>query len=204
MTLCGAPDWQIMLWDWDKCRLMSQIALGLTIPQSVPKCSFQVTFNPNDLSSESILLTGPCNTFKYIKKDGDHNLTTSHTQINNMDPGKKISPNFTCHSWSQETGHILVCTDNGEMIICENSGDYKAYIMDANPGRSIEAVISLSQGFLIAQGSSLYIYRTSRVDDRAPLKLKGEKCNLMIHGSEARDPKDGFIIESMAINSSEN
>lgn len=90
------------------------------------------------------------------------------------------------------------------MIICENSGDYKAYIMDANPGRSIEAVISLSQGFLIAQGSSLYIYRTSRVDDRAPLKLKGEKCNLMIHGSEARDPKDGFIIESMAINSNEN
>jgi hypothetical protein len=144
VTLCGAPDWQIMLWDWEKCRLMSQIALGLNIPQSVKTCSFQVTFNPNDLSSESILLTGPCNTFKYIKKDGDHNLNTSHTQINNMDPGKKISPNFTCHSWSQETGHILVCTDNGEMIICENSGDYKAYIMDANPGRSIEAVVSLS------------------------------------------------------------
>lgn len=156
-----------------------------------------------DFEGNSMLLTGPCNTFKYIKKDPDYNLTTSHTQINNMDQGKKISTNFTCHSWSQDTGHILVCTDNGEMIICENSGDYKAFIMDAQPGTMIESVVSLSNGFLVAQGSSFFIYRTSRVDDRAPLKLAGERCTLSIK-NEPSHQGGSNIIESMCINSKEN
>ena len=74
------------------------------------------------MEGHSILLTGPCNTFKYIKKDLDNNLVTEFSQLANMEQGRKISQNFTCHAWSQATGHILVCTDNGEMIICENSG----------------------------------------------------------------------------------
>lgn len=55
-----------------------------------------------------------------------------------MEQGRKISHNFTCHSWSNETGQILVCTDNGEMIICENSGQYKAFILDSPVGDSIQ------------------------------------------------------------------
>ena len=83
---------------------------------------FEISFNPFDMEGHSILLTGPCNTFKYIKKDLDNNLVTEFSQLANMEQGRKISQNFTCHAWSQATGHILVCTDNGEMIICENSG----------------------------------------------------------------------------------
>ncbi len=78
-----------------------------------------------------------------------------------MEQGRKISQNFTCHAWSQNTGDILVCTDNGEMIICENSGQYKAFILDSPLGSMIEAVIAISNGFLIAVQQNFYIYRTS-------------------------------------------
>jgi len=43
-----------------------------------------------------------------------------------------------------------VCTDNGEMIVCENSGQFKAYVLDSKVGQMIEAVIPTSEGFLVA------------------------------------------------------
>ena len=35
VTLCGAPDWQILLWDWEKCRLLGTCSVGLNVPQSL-------------------------------------------------------------------------------------------------------------------------------------------------------------------------
>jgi hypothetical protein len=85
VTLCGAPDWQVLLWDWEKCRLLSTCSLGLNISATIKPRTFQISFNQFDLTeASSMLLTGPCNTFKYLKKDADNNLFTEHTQINNM------------------------------------------------------------------------------------------------------------------------
>jgi hypothetical protein len=36
------------------------------------------------------------------------------------------------------------------MIVCENSGQYKAFILDSPIGSMIEAVVAISNGFLIA------------------------------------------------------
>ena len=173
VTLCGEPDWLIMLWNHETQRFIKSVPVGLNIPQTVTPKIFQVSFNPFDPEGNSFLLTGPCNTFKYIRKDQDNNLTIELTQIHEMDQGRKISNNFTCHAWSQSTGHVLVCTDNGEMIVCENNGQYKAYVLDSIQGTGINACIPLSNGFLIAQGPSFSIYRTSHVDERSPLKLQG-------------------------------
>jgi hypothetical protein len=60
-----------------------------------------------------------------------------------MDQGKKISENFTCHAWSKRNGQILICTDEGEMIVCENSGQFKALVSDCPKQGPIEAVIGL-------------------------------------------------------------
>lgn len=111
-----------MLWDWEKSRLLSTCSVGLNIPKEMKPRVFQISFSSFDYEGNSILLTGPCNTFKYLKKDVDNNLVTEHTQMNNMHQGVKVSTNFTCHAWSKSTGDILVCTDAGEMIICETTG----------------------------------------------------------------------------------
>jgi hypothetical protein len=59
------------------------------------------------------------------------------------------------------------------MIICENNGEYKAYIADAPFGSSIEAAVPFSQGFLVAQAQSIYVYKTSQLDDTAPIVKSG-------------------------------
>jgi WD40 repeat protein len=194
------------MWDWNMQKVIRTIAVGLNIPTSLPlsQRNFMLSFNPHDRTGDSFLLTGPEKTFKYLRKDVEYNLTIDHTQINEMDPSKKISSNFAAHAWSKETGHILICTDEGEMIVCENSGQYKAYILDSpKTGSAIEAVISLDNGFLIAVGSDFYIYRTSNVDDRAPLKIHGEKCKLEIK-NEQKHLQTQNVVQCMAINSKEN
>ncbi len=64
------------------------------------------------------------------------------------------------------------------MIICENSGQFKANIRQAPTGTQIEAVIPVHNGFLISHGQYVSYYQTSNLDDRAPLVLYGEKTKL--------------------------
>lgn len=148
-----------------------------------------------------MLLTGPCNTFKYIRKDLDNNLSIPLSEIHELDAGRKISNNYTCHAWSQSTGHILVCTDGGEMIICENNGVYKAFVLQAKIGPSIDAVVSLDNGFLVAQGAYFSIYRTSRVDERSPLELQGQILMQIVN--EPQHMHQNNTIESMCLDSKE-
>ena len=63
------------------CKIHNTIALGLSIPASLPleKRIFQLDFNPMDRTGDSFLLTGPERTFKYIRKDLEYNLTIDHT-----------------------------------------------------------------------------------------------------------------------------
>ena len=203
VTLTGAPDWQILLWDWNKKRLLHNLALGLTIPQQVANCNFQLSFNPFDREGHSILLTGPANTYKYIKKDIDNIMQTSLTQLISQDQARKISQNFTCHAWSQQTGHIIICTDNGEIVVCRNEGQYHAFILDAPIGNPIEAVTAISTGFLVAVGQTFYIYRTSDVDTRVPIKLHGERCTITIN-NEPVHSMNACSIRSMAVNQAED
>jgi cilia- and flagella-associated protein 57 len=173
VTLCGDPDWTIIFWDIEKQRINKTMPLGLSIPATIKQPRvFQLSYNPFDVEGAAVLLTGPNNTFKYLRKNIDHEVTIEHTQINNMDQGKKISDNFTCHAWSKSTGHVLICTDAGEMIVCENSGQFKALINDApitSGSGPIEAVISLDNGFLLATGFKFIVYRTAYVDERLPI-----------------------------------
>lgn len=51
-----------------------------------------------------------------------------HSQILKKDPA--LSSNYTCHTWLPD-GRILVCTENGELLILEGSGDYKFSLPEA-------------------------------------------------------------------------
>lgn len=32
VTLCGQPDWTVLLWDWEKLKLLCKVSLGLKGP----------------------------------------------------------------------------------------------------------------------------------------------------------------------------
>ncbi len=70
VTLTGAPDYKVMLWRWEDTKLLAIEGIGLTgnLPEGAPN-SFQVSWNPDDFSNTTFVVTGPCNTFRYIQHE---------------------------------------------------------------------------------------------------------------------------------------
>jgi len=72
ITLTGPPDWILILWDWEKLKIIAKINIGITgIPASmiqkgeeVPEFSFQISFNPHEVNY--VVVTGT-DTYKYYK-----------------------------------------------------------------------------------------------------------------------------------------
>ena len=117
------------------------------------------------------------------EKENDTVFTQDHSQINNLEQGRSISPNYTCHAWSQVTRMILICTDNGEMILCANNGEYKAYILDSPLGRPIDTVYSTSTGFVICQDSLFIVFQSDSGDERALLRQDGDPISVAMRDS---------------------
>jgi hypothetical protein len=120
----------LILWDWEKGKILGKqsVALrGLTsLDSPIP---FQLSFNPInpiDLNCSKVLVTGP-STFVYLKmmrnEDGDFDFSVVHSQINNLDSGRNLSDQYTCHAWAG--ADLIVCTDQGEVLICGNDGEHK-------------------------------------------------------------------------------
>lgn len=74
------------------------------------------------------MVTGPA-TYKYYKVN-DTEFATDHSQLNNVDRSQDIidTTNFPCHAWMSDTARIVLCSDRGDLILCENSGEYYAFI----------------------------------------------------------------------------
>jgi hypothetical protein len=69
VTLTGAPEWEVLLWDWDKLKIITRVNIGIqSIPSQIGKGeeevmgNFQVTFCA--MNDGSVVVTGP-DTFKY-------------------------------------------------------------------------------------------------------------------------------------------
>lgn len=93
VTLCGQPDWQVILWDWEKQRLMCKVSIGLSGPIVASPSNFIISWNPcvHDAQSGNVLVTGPQNTFKYLnykREEKGEVLTIEHSQINYLEEGR--------------------------------------------------------------------------------------------------------------------
>ena len=206
MTLTGAPDWQVFLWNWEREKLIAKTSIGLQGEIQRNLCNFMISYNPFD-SGSTILVTGPNNTFVYMKtrkEDNDWVFTQDHSQINNLEQGRDISTNFTCHSWSKNTGYILICTDNGEMLLCANNGEYKAYILDSPLGKCIDSVYSFSEGFVVCAENNILIYQSEDGDDRSLLRLDGESITLAMRDGTNSQNTQQCSIRALTANEEED
>jgi hypothetical protein len=124
LTLTGEPDYQLILWKWDSSRIQAMISIGFTTPQgAIPsQLAFQCSFNPFD--QNAVVVTGP-NTYKYLKAN-EAEFALDHSQLNNIDRVQHGGDytNFTCHAWMLDTVMLVVCSEKGDIIVCENSGEF--------------------------------------------------------------------------------
>lgn len=94
-----------------------------------------------------MLVTGN-GVYKYYKLK-DNGLKPEPHQMNKKE--SHISSNYTCHAWLPADGRIVVCTDSGELLLCESNGEYKM-LLSCSPqdGFYIESIITNTKGFMIS------------------------------------------------------
>lgn len=78
----------------------------------------------------------------------------------------------------------MVATENGELMVCETSGEYMAYIADSPHGLKVICIVPYSRGFLLGtEDGKIYTYE--RIEDPSnPYKRVKEK-------SETQKEKQG-------------
>jgi hypothetical protein len=76
-----------------------------------------------------VLVTGN-STYKFYRVQDNNALQPKHNSI--LKKESHISNNYTCHTWLPD-GRLLVCTDQGEIMLLESNGDYKMLISES-PG----------------------------------------------------------------------
>ena len=207
--MTGAPDWLLLLWDWDKLKVISKINIGITgIPASMNQkdgneldVNFQISFNPHEVNY--IVVTGP-DTYKYYKYE-DGAFEADHTQINNKD--KDLTTKYSCHAWMQD-GRLVVCTEVGEIIVLETDGSYSAFVPDSPVENEfkIEAIVATARGFIIAGDGLIYAFEKSE-DPRIPYRLITEPIEVKMDSSDSKSsfgPNVNFSISSMTLSSQED
>ena len=152
----GPPDWFLMVWTWEKSKLIASTKTSLMPNMEVHDCSFCPTDN------SLIAVTGN-QIFKQFKLV-DVNLKLLPNALNKREP-----QNYLCHSWMSED-RIVVGTDNGELLVIDSS-ELKAYIpRSPTDSNSVESIVSFAKG-LITGNDNGTISIFERSDDKDLYKL---------------------------------
>ena len=103
-----------------------------------------------------MVVTGP-GTYKYYKVQ-ETEFAIDHSQLNNTDRrinGGEPWDSFTCHAWMIDTARLVVCTEGGDIIVCENSGEYYAYV-EKDTRQKIKTIVPYNKGFVVGWSNGLF------------------------------------------------
>lgn len=149
----GAPEWNVVLWNWEKSKVSVILPARASNQQSAP--IHQVLFNPSDPTTASLVGNGIFKTYKVA----DTGLKPQPSAL-----GKREPQNYTCHSWLPEEGkeRCVVASDSGELLLVENN-ELKATIPASPEGVSIDCIIPFGNKGFICGGDNgiLSIYERS-------------------------------------------
>jgi len=152
----GAPEWNLVLWVWEKSKVACIVPSRAANQQSAPV--HQVLFNPQDPTLLSVVGTGIFRTYKAA----DTNLKPQPSAL-----GKREPQSYTCHAWlPDDKERVIVASDTGELVLVEG-GETKATIPASPEGASIECLIAYSNKGFICGGDNgvLSIYEKSEDKD---------------------------------------
>eukprot|EP00002_Diphylleia_rotans_P000166 TRINITY_DN1008_c0_g1_i4.p1 TRINITY_DN1008_c0_g1~~TRINITY_DN1008_c0_g1_i4.p1 ORF type:complete len:1179 (-),score=303.89 TRINITY_DN1008_c0_g1_i4:414-3950(-) len=147
----GDPDWTLVLWSWDKAKILASMKVSNATNSTVHQCSF----NPQDSTQICVSGNGIFKLFRFV----DGQLKSLPGSM-----GKREAQNYLCHGWVSDE-RIILGTDAGELMLVE-LGELKALLTSpSSEGASIESILCFSKGFICAgDGGSLAIYEKS--DDK--------------------------------------
>lgn len=141
LTLGGAPEWSLMLWQWEKGRVLNSIRVSNAQGSPVYSCSF----NPNDSSFVCVTGNGIMKFFRLDQQGGEFKPIQSSI-------GKRDPQNYISHTWLDDK--LLVACDNGDILIYGDSGEFRGPI-GATCETGIEAIMGYNKGFICGCGDGI-------------------------------------------------
>ena len=164
----------MVLWLWDKSRFVAQLQFTADVAKgSIPN---QASFNPYNTFQEaqaSILVLGH-NCFKNYKMMDAGNFVLRNAQLTKKDP-HMYSLNYTCHAWVSD--YLLVCTDRGEILFCDQNCDFKFMLIDSPVNAlqkpfKIQNILALKgDDFIIANDKGDFCHYEATGELRNPFKM---------------------------------
>ena len=195
LTLTGAPDWTLIMWKWEKSTIE---AVQKIDPIGPVNGEAQISFSPYDPTK--IVVTGGGIYKQFLYQDKKFN---EHYSAPNV-PGQEGSMTFTCHCWSAE-GYLVVCTAEGDVIICKDSGEFKLVLEDS-PGQGvvINSITAFSRGLVVGgTKGEVFIYTHEKTDDiNIPFQRMPVKEDIVIKCERSTNENPGIM--SMAVTSTED
>jgi cilia- and flagella-associated protein 57 len=68
---------------------------------------------------------------------------------------KEGSLNYVCHAWMQDTARIVVCTEAGDIMVCENSGEFYTYV-ERDERQKIKCIVPYNRGFVLGYSNGMF------------------------------------------------
>ncbi len=143
LTLTGAPDYNLSVWNWSKAKLICSIQVS---PTSSPiyKCSF----SPIDPTLACVNGKNAVKFYRIAEKEA------RVLQENFFD-----DLNITCHCWMRAPDdHVLAATDSGQVLLFR-SGEYVCHIpCSVGSQYPIYSIISIQGGFVCGSGPGTFLF----------------------------------------------
>eukprot|EP00357_Protocruzia_adherens_P031581 CAMPEP_0115039386 /NCGR_PEP_ID=MMETSP0216-20121206/43998_1 /TAXON_ID=223996 /ORGANISM="Protocruzia adherens, Strain Boccale" /LENGTH=1374 /DNA_ID=CAMNT_0002420017 /DNA_START=19 /DNA_END=4143 /DNA_ORIENTATION=- len=152
-----AAECLVVYWQWDKQRVIAHTKI-----QGVSTMN-EISINPLDHSSILCVGNGSVKYFRQI----ENGMKLLNNVMNKKD--QNTSNNYTCHAFLSD-GKIIVGTEAGELLLLDNSGEYKQ-CLSSSPfdGWGIECIVPWSKGFIVGgDNATLYIYERNTEDPKNP------------------------------------
>ena len=174
-SLTGAPDWNMIIWDWSKPQPKIITSLKLSGVSKV----YSLFCHPKE--DEKVGIIG-YNMFKTYTLSPDNTLKMKDPLMNKKD-SKDLghSQNFLSYCLTKDD-NLIIGTDQGELLLFNTNWEYKN-VINSSPydGFPIEVMMSYSRGFLVCGVNGvIYQYEKHEGDPKIPYLRLDRKIQVKI------------------------
>ncbi len=154
MTLSGAPDWNLTVWNWQKAKLISSMQVSISGDPI-----YGISFSPIDVTVVC------CIGKEYVKF-----YRTTDKEMRVLQETHFPNKTFTCMAWMRHPDdHLLIGSEEGDLLLFR-AGQFVMSLPNA-PGprdrRPCTAITTVANGFIVGSAASMYFYFYDETADQA-------------------------------------
>lgn len=163
LTLGGAPDWNLCLWNWEKGKILASTKVHVPAGCALYNCSI----NPSDANVAIVVGDGVLAGFRLtestLKPITGYGMSLQQSLP--RDDGRSQDLRMTKyyrHCWLSDDS-LLVATQDGKLMLFDNCGEYRTTIPTSLLDSQPSCVSEFSRGFLVGVGDCVLVFE--KADD---------------------------------------